>query len=77
MTEPIGDLLNSLGVEHTPLDGELVAGAVVLLKVIDADGHVALRTCWSDGMSWIERLGMCRVAMEIDLPTDRDKEGDQ
>lgn len=62
--KPIGDVLDALGIEAT-LDeakGELAAGAVVLLKVIDADGDVRLSMAYSDGLSWIERAGMIHVA---------------
>src|SRR3954470_14275126 len=65
--EPLGDLLNSLGLEHEPADGELIASALVLLKVIGADGEVALRTVTSDGLSWIERVGLLRVAEKVEL----------
>ena len=66
MSEPIGNLLDSLGVTHSPADGELATDAVVLLKVIDPDGGVGLRLAWSDGMSWIERLGMLTAAEHIE-----------
>lgn len=72
MAEPLGDLIDSLGITHTPEDGELVAAAVVMLKTIDTEGRVALRLAWSDGMSWIERLGMLRAAEHIELPDDDD-----
>ena len=62
MSEPIGNLIDALGVEYTPRDDDLVSGAVVLLKVIQSDGSVRLHSCWSDGLSWIERLGMLRAA---------------
>jgi hypothetical protein len=65
--EPLGDLLNSLGLEHEPADGELIASALVLLKVIGADGEVTLRTVTSDGLSWIERVGFLRVAEKVEL----------
>ena len=67
MSEPIGNLLDSLGVEVTRDEGDLFAGAVVLLKVVDADGGVTLRTCASPGLSWIERVGMFRAAEQSDL----------
>lgn len=67
MSEPIGSLLDSLGVEVTRNEGELFAGAVVLLKVVAQDGSVTLRTCASDGLSWIERVGMFRTAEQSDL----------
>ena len=68
MTEPIGNLIDSLGVTREPVDGELIAGAVVLLKTVDADGDVGLSIAWSDGMSWIERVGMLHVAREVEMP---------
>ncbi len=66
--QPVGDLIDSLGVRHTPADGEMVSDVVVLMKVIYNDGRVSLRTAWSVGMSWIERLGMLRAAEATDLP---------
>lgn len=47
-----------------------MAGAFVLLKVIDDQGGVALRLAWSDGMGWIERIGMLRAAEHIELPNE-------
>lgn len=63
MSEPLGELLDGLGVTHSPAEGELVSDALVLLKVIEEDGSVRLRAAWSDGMSWIERLGMLNAAV--------------
>ena len=63
-------MLDALGVTHTPNDGEIVTDAVVALKVVDADGRVSLRLAWSDGMSWIERLGMLRAAERVELPSE-------
>lgn len=70
--QPVGDLLDSLGVKHSPNEGEIISDAVVLMKVIDADGRVSLRTAWSDGMSWIERIGMLRAAERAQLPPEGD-----
>lgn len=64
---PIGDLLNSLGVTYQQEDGALISDALVILKVIREDGAVSLRLGWSDGMSWIERIGMLRTAEHIEL----------
>lgn len=71
MAEQIGDLLDSLGVTHTPDDDELVAGALVLMKVIDADVDVSMRLAWSDGMGFIERIGMLRLAERVELGDTR------
>lgn len=58
MSEPIGNLLDSLGVDLDLDVGELVAGAVVLLKTVDEDGEVGLRIRWSDHLGYLERIGM-------------------
>lgn len=66
----LGDLIDSLGVTQRVRERELVASAVVLLKVVDEDGEVSLRAAWSDGMSWIERIGMLRAAERCELPPE-------
>ncbi len=66
--EPVGPLLDSLGVQREAGDGELVVGAVVLLKVLEADGTVSMRSAWSPGLSWMERVGMHTAAAQVDLP---------
>ncbi|MBW3663559.1 MAG: hypothetical protein KY469_10705 [Actinobacteria bacterium] len=58
----IGELIDSLGVETELDNDDLVAAAVVLLKVIEPDGQVRLSIAWSEGMSWLERVGMVAVA---------------
>ncbi|MFJ8027444.1 hypothetical protein [Streptomyces sp. NPDC096311] len=70
---PIGDVLDGLGIEATldETSGELVAGAVVLLKVIDTDGDVRLSMAYSDGLGWIERAGMLRIAESMESGTSR------
>ena len=66
--QPIGRLIDSLGVEHRPEEGELVLGAVVLLKVMEPGGEVSMRSAWSPGLSWMERVGMHEAAARADLP---------
>lgn len=72
-TRPIGDVLDGIGVRATLDDGELVDGALVLLKVVQADGDTRLSMAASDGLGWIERAGMLRVAelIESDVQPDR------
>lgn len=43
MAQPIGNLLDSLGIELALDEDELVDGAIVLLKTVDTDGDVGLR----------------------------------
>ncbi|MER7155435.1 hypothetical protein [Streptomyces lydicus] len=62
---PIGDVIDGLGITATVDEGELVAGAIVLIKVIDNDGDTRLSLASSDGLSWVERAGMLRVAERI------------
>lgn len=65
--EPVGDILDALGVAVTQRDGDMIAGAVVLLKVVEPDGDVRLSVGWSEGMAWTERLGMLTSAQHTDL----------
>lgn len=67
MTTPLGDTLNSLAMTHDLDDGELVAGAITILKIIDADGDVLLRFITSDGLAVFERIGMLRTAEAVEL----------
>ena len=60
--QPIGQLIDSLGVVSTIAPDDLPVAALVLLKVVDADGGVRLGLAFSDGMDWITRLGMLFTA---------------
>jgi hypothetical protein len=59
-----------MGVTHELRPDDTVRGAVVLLTVEEPDGHMSLRCAWSDGMTWIERLGLLRAAERAELPDD-------
>ena len=78
---PVGEVLDSLDVTVALDDGDLVSDAVVLVKVIEADGAVKMATVWSSGLGWIERLGMLTAAQQSEsLPPDlasiRDVDGE-
>ena len=66
----LGELIDQLGVTQQVEQDETVCGAVVLLTVQEPDGHLSLRCAWSDGMSWIERIGLLRAAERAELPAD-------
>jgi hypothetical protein len=66
----LGELIDQLGVRQQVDQDETVCGAVVLLTVQEPDGHLSLRCAWSDGMSWIERIGLLRAAERAELPAD-------
>lgn len=67
MIGTVGELVDTLGVDYSLPEGSLAAGAVVLLKVIDAEGGVTLSICNSDGLSWIEKIGMLNAAAAIEM----------
>jgi hypothetical protein len=66
----LGELIDQLGVRQQLDPEENVCGAVVLLTVEEPDGHLSLRCAWSEGMTWIERIGMLRAAERAELPAD-------
>lgn len=77
MTEqPIGPILNGLGVTIDLDDGDLVASAFVIAKVIDADGEASLTLADSEGMSWIEQNGLLASAQQIVNQAAIGKKGD-
>lgn len=69
---PIGHIIDGLGVDASFSEGDMPTDAVVLLKVVTADGRVVHRTLWSDGMSWIERRGMIDVARDVERVEQHD-----
>jgi hypothetical protein len=68
--QPVGPIVDGLGITVDLDAGVLVTDAVVVLKTIDPDGHVSLSCSWGDGMSWVERLGMLRAAEPMELPRE-------
>jgi hypothetical protein len=69
--QPIGDVIDGLGITSAISEGELVAGAVVLFKVLQADGSIRLSLSHSEGLGWIERAGMLRVAEVLESGSHR------
>jgi hypothetical protein len=67
-SQPIGQLIDSLGVTSTIAPDDLPVAALVLLKVVDATGDVRLILAYSDGMDWITRLGMLTAATASETP---------
>lgn len=65
----IGELLDGLGVVATLSPDDMPTDALVLLKVVQADGSVRMVSAWSDGMSWIERIGMLEVGRHEEMRT--------
>lgn len=61
-TITIGQIIDGLGCKPDLEAEDLVADAVIILKIIEPDGQVRLSTCWSENISWLERVGMIRSA---------------
>lgn len=72
-------ILDVLGIKVDNIEpGELLASALLLIRVIDDDGKEYVAHYSSDGMSIIEKVGMLRVAERVtiaqfdDFPEDDD-----
>ena len=63
--QKIGRILDNLGVELDLGEGDLIASALVLTKIIKPDGTVTLGYAQSDGMCWIEGIGMLTAGCDI------------
>ena len=59
----LGQIVDNLGCELGDwADGTLPSAAVVLLVGIDPDGDPILHARFSEGMSWLERVGIIAAA---------------
>ncbi|MEW1565836.1 hypothetical protein AB0454_22955 [Streptomyces sp. NPDC093509] len=63
--QPIGPILDGLGTLIDLDDGDLIASALVIAKVVDANGKVALSIATSDGLSWIDQNGLLTSAQQV------------
>jgi hypothetical protein len=69
MTEqPAGPILDGLGVTLDLAEGDLVASAIVLAKVVNTEGDVALVIGSSEGISWLEQLGLVTAGADLISP---------
>ena len=62
----IGQLLDTLGVTADLDDGDMVTDAHVTLKVVRADGEVAVIKAISEALDWVTALGMLTAVLEIE-----------
>lgn len=63
--QQVGAILDNLGVVADIEEGDLVAGAVVILKVHPADGQPGLVLALDDTSDWITQRGMLSAAWDI------------
>lgn len=76
VAEPIGQLLDRLGVAADIDADDLVSSAVVVMAVlVPGDSNPRLTIASSEGISWIEQAGLLRLAEVIcSAPPDEDAE---
>jgi hypothetical protein len=71
----IGPILDGLRMTLELDEGDLVASAFVLAKVVDKDGDVSLALASSEGLSWIEQNGLLTSAQQIINQTEIGRKG--
>ena len=63
--QPADEILRNLGVTIDLGDGDLVANAVVVSKVVGDSGEVGVVISNSEGTSWLDQLALITAASEI------------
>lgn len=63
--QKIGQLLDTLGVTADLDDGDMVTDALVILKVVQPDGSIAISVGASDSRDWINQRGLLHSALEL------------
>ncbi|MFD9004390.1 hypothetical protein ACFV0T_26115 [Streptomyces sp. NPDC059582] len=63
--QALGPILDGLGTTIELDDGDLVASALVICKIVDKDGTVSLGLSTSEGLSWIDQNGLLTSAQQI------------
>lgn len=61
----IGHILDGLGLQVDLGEGDLIANAMVIAKVIRTDGSTAIAMSSDETMSWLDRLGLITAASEL------------
>ena len=64
--QPVGQILDALGVKVDLDEGDLPTDAYVILKIVKADGTVSMSNARSEALDWITRLGMITAAQQIE-----------
>lgn len=64
--QQIGQLLDAIGVTADLDEGDMPVDAIVILKVIKADGSPSLVKGRSESLDWITALGMTTAAQTIE-----------
>lgn len=76
MSRPIGQRLDALGVTASIGDEEFIDSAVVVSRVVGADGRSRVNVAWTDGQDFVTRRGLLEVARDGEVVRAGDLEGD-
>lgn len=63
--QPAGPIVDGLGVTIDLADGDLVADALVIAKVVDENGNVSVSVSSNPSMSWLDELGLIVAASDL------------
>ncbi|MEU5946300.1 hypothetical protein ABZ793_12150 [Micromonospora sp. NPDC047465] len=74
--QPAGPILDGLGITLNLDDGDLVASAMVVAKVIREDGQATLLIEDSEGMTWLDQYGLIAAASDLIREPRFEREGD-
>jgi hypothetical protein len=72
--KPIGQVLDSLGVGQDLDDGDLIVSALVLTKIMQADGSITLGIAADESCSWLEQRGLIAAASDIVSQRETERE---
>jgi hypothetical protein len=61
----IGSIVDSLGVQLDLDEGDIITSTLILCKVVQEDGTVTLGYAHSEGMCWIECVGLITAGSDI------------
>jgi hypothetical protein len=61
----IGQTVDALGVTADLDDEDMVTDCIVLLKVLQADGSIAMSIGTTDTTDWINQKGLLHSALEL------------
>lgn len=63
--QKIGQLLDTLGVTTELDEDDMVSEVFAILKVVQADGSIAISIATTDSLDWINRSGLLHSALEL------------
>ena len=62
----IGELIDSLGVLADLADDDMVTDVVVISKVVQSDGQVAISVETGEATTWFDQLALITAAVQIE-----------